>query len=171
MPLITGSLKWYTVAETVRAAVMADLTTLPDRSCVVPGAIAWDACDCGLLAVSVARVYLSDTFPAQLTTQIGAGACDAAWDVGEFVVQLIRCAPNPEGDDLAPTTAALDASAQEILTDAHELLQSVTVTLCAMRAQPDREIIDFFINPLVAQGPSGGCVGNELRFLVALLRN
>lgn len=171
MALITGPLKWYTVAETVRLAIMADLTTLPDRSSVVPGAIAWDECDCGLLAISVARIYLSDNFPQPLTTKVGASACDAAWDVGEFVVQLIRCAPNPDGDDLAPTVTALDASAQEILQDAYELLQSVTVTLCEMKAQPDREIIDFFVNPLTSQGPSGGCVGNEVRFLVALPRN
>jgi len=169
--MITGPLKWYTVAETVRLAIMADLTNLPDRSSVVPGAIAWDECDCGLLAISVARIYLSDSFPQPLTTKVGAAACDAAWDVGEFVVQLIRCAPNPEGDDLAPTVAALDASAQEILRDAYELLQSVTVTLCEMKEQPDREIIDFFVNPLTSQGPSGGCVGSELRFLVALPRN
>jgi hypothetical protein len=171
MALITGPLKWYTVAETVRSAIMADLTTLPDRSAVVPGAIAWDECDCGLLAVSVARIYLSDNFPQPLTEKVGVAACDAAWDVGEFVVQLIRCAPNPEGDALAPTVAALDASAQEILRDAYELLQSVTVTLCEMKEQPDREIIDFFVNPLTSQGPSGGCVGSEVRFLVALARN
>ncbi len=167
MPLITGSLKWYTVAETVRLAVMADLTTLPDRSSVVPGAIAWDACDCGLLAVSVARVYLSDNFPNPLTVRIGA--CDAAWEVAEVVVQLIRCAPNPDSQTLVPTVAELDASAQEILTDAFELLRAVSVKLCGMKA--DREIIDFFLNPLTAQGPSGGCVGNEVRFLVALPRN
>lgn len=167
MPLITGPLKWYTVAETVRLAIMAELTTDPDRSSVVPGAIAWDECDCGLLAISLARVHLSDQFPAQLTTRVGA--CDAAWEVGEYVVQLIRCAPNPDGDDLAPTTSALDASAQEILQDAYELLKSVSEKLCEMKR--DRDIIDFFLNPLTSQGPSGGCVGNELRFLVGLARN
>lgn len=166
--MITGPLKWYTVATTLEAAVYAELTTKPDRHSVVPGAIAWDACDCGLLAVSVARIYLSDAFPAPLTAK--TGACDAAWEVGEYVVQLIRCAPNPESlENPAPTTAALDASAQEILTDAYELLKSVSETLCQMNK--DRDIIDFFLNPLTAQGPSGGCVGNEVRFLVGLARN
>lgn len=168
MPLITGPLKWYTVAETVRLAVMADLTEQPARSGVVPGAIAWDECDCGLLALSVARVYLSDDFPNQLTTRVGA--CDAAWEVAEVVVQLIRCAPGADGvSDLAPSVADLDASAQEILRDAYELLRAVSVELCELKA--DWSIIDFFLNPLTAQGPSGQCVGNELRFLVALARN
>lgn len=165
--MITGPLKWYTVAAALEAAVYAELTTKPDRHSVVPGAIAWDECDCGLLAISLARIHLSDSFPAQLTTRVGA--CDAAWEVGEYVVQLIRCAPNPDGDDLAPTTAALDASAQEILQDAYELLKSASETLCEMKR--DHDIIDFFLNPLTSQGPSGGCVGNELRFLVGLPRN
>jgi hypothetical protein len=168
MALISGPLKWYTVAETVRLAVMTEIAANPpDRSSVVPGAIAWDACDCGLLALSVARIYLSDAFPQPLTARVGA--CDAAWDVAEIVVQLIRCAPNPDDQTLVPTIADLDASAQEILTDAYGLLKAVSVKLCEMKA--DREIIDFFLNPLTAQGPSGGCVGNELRFLVALPRN
>ncbi len=168
MPLITGPLKWYTVAETVRAAVdIALAANLPARSGTVPGAIAWDACDCGLLAFSLARVYLSNNFPNQLTTRVGA--CDAAWEVGEFIVQLIRCTPGADDQNLAPTVAALDASAQEILTDTFLLLQSVSVKLCEMKA--DREIIDFFLNPLTAQGPTGQCGGNELRFLVGLARN
>jgi hypothetical protein len=168
MPLITGPLKWYTVAETVRLAIDAEIAANPpDRSSVVPGAIAWDACDCGLLALSVARIYLSDAFPQPLTARVGA--CDAAWEVAEVVVQLIRCAPNPDDQTLVPTIADLDASAQEILTDAYGLLKAVSAKLCEMKA--DREIIDFFLNPLTAQGPTGGCVGNELRFLVGLPRN
>lgn len=164
--MITGPLKWYTVASTVEQAVYADLATKPDRHSVVPGTIAWDACDCGLLALSVARIYLSDAFPQPLTTR---NSCDAAWEVAEVVVQLIRCAPNPEDDTLAPTVAALDTSAQEILTDAYDLLLATSTKLCEMKKA--RQIIDFFLNPLTAQGPSGGCVGNELRFLVALPRN
>lgn len=169
MPLITGSLKWYTVAETVRLAIEAGITANPPaRSSVVPGAIAWDACDCGLLALSVARIYLSDAFPAPLSAR--AGGCDAAWEVAEVVVQLIRCAPNPASlEDPSPTVAALDASAQGVLTDAYDLLLAVSVKLCEMKAA--REITDFFLNPLTSQGPAGGCVGNELRFLVALPRN
>ena len=166
--MITGPLKWYTVAAALEAAVYAELTTKPDRHSVVPGAIAWDECDCGLLAISLARIHLSDNFPAQLTTRVGA--CDAAWEVGEYVVQLIRCVPGADGvANLAPTTAELDASAQEILQDAYELLRAVSVKLCEMKA--DHDIIDFFLSPLTAQGPSGHCGGNELRFLVGLPRN
>ena len=41
--------------------------------------------------------------------------------------------------------------------------------LCEMKR--DRDISDFLLRPLTAQGPSGGCVGNELRFYASLFRN
>jgi hypothetical protein len=37
--------------------------------------------------------------------------------------------------------------------------------------QDARDISSFMLRPLTAQGPSGGCVGNELRVYVALGRN
>ena len=168
MPMISGPLKWYTVAETLRAAVHTELTAEPARSSVVPGLIAWDECDCGLLAVSVAQVYLTETFPDQLARRVGNG-CDAPWEVAELVIQVVRCAPNPDDPMTAPTTAELDASAQEVLRDAYEMLDAVSVKLCQMNAV--REISDFMLRPLTAQGPSGGCVGNELRAYVSLPRN
>lgn len=167
MPMITGPLKWYTVASTIEQAVYAELTTKPARHSVVPGAIAWDKCDCGLLAVSVTRIFLTETFPDELSRRIG-NACDAPYEVGEFVIQVVRCVPGPDGM-VAPTTAQLDASAQEILQDAYEMLRAVSVKLCEMNR--DREISDFMLRPLTAQGPTGVCGGNELRAYVALPRN
>lgn len=165
--MISGPLKWYTVAEALRIGIQAELTVQPLRSVTMPGAIAWDECDCGLLAVSVDQIFLSEDFPIQLTVR--TSGCDAPWEVGEFVIQLIRCAPVPQGQDLSPTVAAVDASAQEVLRDAYETLLGATSTLCQMTE--DRDIVDFFLRPLTSQGPSGGCVGNELRVFVALRRN
>ena len=119
--MITGPLKWYTVASTLEQAVYAELTTKPDRHGVVPGAIAWDECDCGILAVSVAQVFLSESFPDQAARPVGN--CDAPYEVGEVVIQVVRCAPNPEDPLTAPTVAELDASAQEVLRDAYEMLE------------------------------------------------
>jgi hypothetical protein len=168
MPMITGPLKWYTVAETLRVAVHDELTTKPTRSGVVPGQIAWDECDCGLLAVSVARIFLTETFPDELSRRIG-NACDAPWEVAEVVIQVIRCVPGADGQTLAPTVAELDTSAQEILRDAYEMLKGASIELCEMNSA--REISDFMLRPLTAQGPTGVCGGNELRAYVALPRN
>lgn len=166
--MITGELKWYTVAETLRAAIHAALTDTPQRSGVVPGAVAWDACDCGILAVSVGPITLSDNFPEELTTRVSAG-CDAAWEVGEILIQIIRCAPNPDVNALHPTVAELDASAREVARDAYETLRATSHELCAMRDNDD--IVDFLIRTQTPQGPSGGCVGTELRVQVGLERN
>lgn len=166
--MITGELKWYTVATRLRDAVYAQLTTKPTRSGVVPGQIAWDECDCGLLAVSVARIFLTEAFPDELSRRIG-NACDAPYEVGEIVIQVVRCAPNPDDPLTAPTMAELDTSTQEVLTDAYEMLKGASVKLCQMNEA--RDIADFMLRPLTAQGPSGGCVGNELRAYVALGRN
>lgn len=166
--MITGPLKWYTVATRLRDAVYAELTEKPARSGIVPGQIAWDECDCGLLAVSLARVFLTETFPDELARRIG-NACDAPYEVGEFVIQVVRCVPGASDQTLAPTVAELDASAQEILRDAYQMLKGVSVLLCEMNKV--REISDFMLRPLTAQGPTGVCGGNELRAYVALLRN
>jgi len=170
MPLISGVLRWYTVAETLRAAAYAAMAASPvgppERSCVVPGAIAWDECDCGLLAVSVARTYYSDAFPGEQAEKVGAGSCRPAWDVAELVIQAIRCAPSPQGQDLSPTCAALDVSAQEVTIDAAVVKSAVSLLLCRM--ENTGSIIDYFVLPQTIQGPQGGCVGSELRVLVAL---
>lgn len=164
--MISGPLKWYTVAETLRQAVHAELTVVPQRSGVVPGAIAWDECDCGLLSVSVAQIFPSETFPDLLTEP--SGSCDASHEVAEIVIQVVRCAAQPEGQDFAPGVADLDASAQEVLRDAYEMITATRETLCAMES--DRDVYAWLLRPLTSQGPSGACVGNELRVFVGLLR-
>jgi len=169
MPMISGELKWYTVASRLEQAIYAELTVTPARHGVVPGAIAWDACDCGLLAVSVGMIYPTEQFPAPVAARVGNG-CDAPWEAAEIIMQVVRCTPTH--DDMTgnpPTVAALDASAQEILRDAYEMMRAASTTLCQMNE--DREISDFVMRALTPQGPSGSCGGNELRAVVSLPRN
>jgi len=166
--VITGPLKWYTVASTLEQAVYAELTTKPDRHSVVPGAIAWDECDCGLLAVSVGPINVSENFPDPVQRRIGNG-CDAPYEAALITIQVIRCTPTHDDSGIAPTPAALDASAQEILRDAAEMMKAVSVKLCQMN--DDRDIADFVMPTLTPQGPTGACGGNELRAIVGLMRN
>lgn len=164
MTMITGPLKYYTVAESIRVAVDAALTGL-GRSCVVPGAIAWDECDCGMLAVSIGRVYLSDTFPEEQTERIGN--CQAAWEVVEIVVQVIRCVPGPDDQGNSPTCAQLDGAAQIMATDTQKALAAIALWICN---NVNVTIIDGLISPMDPQGPEGNCAGPELHALVALPR-
>lgn len=166
MPMISGPLKWYTVASRLEQAVYAELTVTPNRHGVVPGAIAWDECDCGLLAVSVGQIYPTEAFPNPVQARVGNG-CDAPWEAAEIIIQVVRCVPTH--DQKPPTVAALDASAQEILRDAYEMMRAVSTTLCEMSNA--REISDFVMRALTPQGPTGVCGGNELRAVVSLPRN
>lgn len=168
MPMISGELKWYTVASRLEQAIYAALSEKPARHGVVPGAIAWDACDCGLLAVSVGQIYPTEQFPTQAFTRV-SNACDAPWEAAEIIMQVVRCTPTVDDAGNPPTTAALDASAREILVDAYEMMLAVSTTLCQMNK--DREISDFAMRALTPQGPSGMCGGNELRAVVSLPRN
>lgn len=168
MPMISGPLKWHTVAAALEQAIYAELDVTPSRHGVVPGAIAWDECDCGLLAVSVGQIYLTEQFPDPALRRI-SNACDAPWEAAEIIMQVVRCAPTPDDNGNPPTVAELDASAREILRDAYEMMRAVSVKLCQMNEA--REISDFILRPLNPQGPSGACGGNELRAVVSLLRN
>lgn len=166
--MITGSSKWYDVAKLLEAAVYAELTTKPERHSVVPGAIAWDACDCGMLAVSVGQVYLTDTFPEPMVSVISP-ACTAAWEAAELTIQLIRCAPVATGQSLWPSTAALEAAALIMAQDAAETLRASALKLCEMTR--DDQIIDHLIGVVDPQGPDGACVGIQLGLIVALPRS
>jgi len=164
--MITGDLKWYTVTSALVTAVYAALTSKPERSGVVPGVIPWDACDCGMLAGSVSMTYLSDTFPEQQHGVIGN--CTAAWEVSEIVLQIIRCAPVSQVNGQPPTVKDQDTCAQLVRRDAAQLLQAVSIKLCAM--QDANDIVDGLITVQQIRGPEGGCVGTELRCQVGLPR-
>lgn len=165
--MITGDDRWWQVAGRVVTAVNTELTVKPQRAGVVPGAVAWDACDCGLLAVSWALSYPSDSFPTEQSNVVGN--CDSVWEVAEFLVQVIRCAPNPT-DTVAgfPTVQALSDSARLLDTDGNQTARAVAVLLCTMKE--NAEIADSMVTRRTPQGPEGGCVGIEQRFLVALPR-
>lgn len=169
MTVLTGPLKWYTVCAGLNDAVSSGLSNPVSRACVVPGAIAWDAGECGLLAVSLAQVNPSNEFP--ITESVPLGNCTPALEVAEIVLQVMRCAPGiGEASDqlgaLAPPCEDLDASAQVTTQDAHEILVAVTNYLNGLRYGVT--VIDWLPGSIVTVGPEGGVVGNEMRVMVGL---
>jgi hypothetical protein len=172
MTQLSGPTAFYQVAAAVLAAVRTALasgpTPVPTRVGVVPGAIAWDNCEqCGVLAVSLARVFLSDDFPAEagFTPQ---GNCSSAWLVGNFTLQLVRCAPVPDATGSGPTVTALDASAQVVMADASLVLATVACSLADLVAAD--QIVDYVVRQQLMVGPEGACVGSQVDFLVAVVR-
>lgn len=167
--MIGGPLKWYTIAYTLMTEIRDSLTTQVERAGVVPGRIAWDGCDCGALYVSVGIVHPSETFPEQRGVADISDACGAPYEVAEIIIQLMRCAPMPQGQNLSPSPEDLDISAQIVRQDGYEAMRAANLKLCTMR--DTAEIENFIIDTQQAAGPQGGCVGTELRLRVGLDRN
>jgi hypothetical protein len=165
--VITGTARWYTVGRHLVDAVHTGLTSKPGRVGMVPGEIAWDACDCGgMLAVTLSRAYLADVFPEEAETV--NGACSAPYEVGQFTVSVVRCAPQPEGAEAAPPADELDAAAGLLLQDTTEMMDSVAALMC--RLQDEDEIMDYLVGAVEPVGPEGGCVGVSLTVRAGLVR-
>jgi hypothetical protein len=174
---VTTQLRGAAAFTTIGTGLIAALTTrlagttygAPDRASMVPAAIAWDACDCGLLAVSAARSYLADEPPPYGGSRVQrgvSGSCRSSVIVYEMVVQVIRCAPQPATNQMAPTTAQLAASSAEVESDAWHALTGTACYLDDLESQD--KILSYEITNQERIGPRGGCVGSELITLVGI---
>lgn len=162
----SGPLKWYSLAKNILTYVNANTTATYGRAEVVPGLIAWDGCDCGALYLMVNQTYASENWPMQKTEADLSEGCTALYEGAELVLQVMQCAPSPQGHSNAPTVKAQENAAMLVRRDAYETYRAVNSFLCTARA--NRDVEDFIVDAQLVQGPSGGCVGTELRFRVAL---
>lgn len=169
--MITGPLGFYTIIKRILDANDIALEDTvggrTDRSCIVPGDIAWDECECGQLAGTISRWFLSDNFPSDRLSDTQV-VCEAAFVVADMTLSLTRCAPQPEGESIAPTCPKLDQAARILIEDAYQLRKTTLRELCEMKS--DDEISDFVYVDQNSTGPGGLCVGSTIRFLVALER-
>lgn len=152
----------------INAALAGTLGGQPNRACVVPGAIAWDQCDCGQLAISTSRWFYSENFPVETGPGTQGTPCMMPYLVGEFTVQLVRCMPSPQGRDLFVPCGELTSAARILIEDAYVVLETTRQLLCELRS--DDVIIDFTFSEQTTVGPEGGCGGTELKVLVGIVR-
>jgi hypothetical protein len=173
--VIQGVRAFYDVASMLVTGVGAELTAspagTPERACVVPGEIAWDECDCGMLAVSPRAWTVTDSFPE--TTGFGGAAtpvspCTAPWLVGTIELQVIRCAPSPDGNVLSVSCERLDVAAEVLVADAYLTLTTTISILCELKS--DEQIVDYVVGEQLTVGPQGGCVGTSLTVQVSVDR-
>lgn len=174
MTQMRGETAFYDVASVLVTGVADELVGsiggAVQRQGVVPGEAVWDECDCGLLVATVTRFFLSDSFPQDAVSsgEVRIGPCELPWVVGEIHVQVARCAPVAEKDQLQPTVEALDRCARVLYADSCHLLERATSELCELKSA--ERIVDYVTGEGTVVGPLGDCVGVDLRILVALER-
>lgn len=132
------------------------------REVVTQGDVAWDACDCGQLAVSITRISRSNAFPNDVrpTAQCYGGA-----RVADMSLSIVRCVPGPDINGNPPGPASLIIAAQRGQADEFIIRNYVT---CYLASLVDAGIImDFSVGDTTMIGPSGGCGGSQLEIRVA----
>lgn len=168
--------KFHTIAQqilTCAESALEDSVGGPvEFACVVPGQLAWDACQCGQLAVSSVRTFPSVMFPTEdiASPQARQSHCGHPFLVTEYSVQMIRCAPSPQGTEMSVPCEALQESARILHDDAMRVRNRV---FCCLRDLYDstthmNKITDFLVSGTTFQGPEGGCVGFETRVFVGI---
>lgn len=133
----------------------------PSRAFVAVGTVAWDSCcDGGQLWVAVDRIFPYGQFPGPISGALNCAPPLAA----DIVIGILRCAPTLNDQGEAPTAEALSLSAAAVLEDAYTLETGILCCLAEhARARP------FVVGNQRPLGPTGGCVGMELRLTVALV--
>jgi hypothetical protein len=171
---LRGPAGFYSLASRWADNVSTSLAALSDgqinRIGVVPGMVAWDECDCGQLATTIRRTYVSDSLSPEQVFPLGAdGACQPIYLVADMTMDLVRCAPSPlEYDNYIIPCDVLDAAAQVHIADSYIMLMT---TLCMLQMlESSYSIVNYLIRGNLAIGPLGNCVGSVMQMTVALLQ-
>lgn len=162
-----AQMTFYEVAVSALTKLESVLSILPGRSCVYPGEIAWDDCDCdGLLAASYARFFPSENFPAENVSEYVGAGCAPVYNAGELIIQIVRCAPGPDEDGAAPSCEALGSAARLLYDEGVLLRDTLANHLCALES--DGLISARHMRDTVFNGPDGMCVGATTRAIIGL---
>lgn len=140
----------------VRGQLLATPTGWPTdaREYVVPGQLAWDECQCGLLAIEWLSAPYSSAFPnPSPPTSSGCKPLLAL----QVRVTVLRCASSPGTHGEAPSPSALSSAAIVNLDDLEAMLRGTADAVRFLEDQND--ILNYSLSAPVPAGPQGGCVG------------
>lgn len=151
------------IGECIVEALEATPAGAPDRVCIpVPGAVAWDDCQCGQLTITTTRNFSARQFPSEAFDAFGEGGCGTPYIGVDLVATIMRCVPGPDDYGNSPTCAALSDATKTMYDDAWAVWQAVK---CCLRDLVESyDIADFIIQGQDYEGPEGGCAGSSLRF-------
>lgn len=132
----------------------------PCKIFIAAGPPVVDDCECGQLSVHIERIYTHGNFPAELGT---VTTCVAPLAV-EMNMQLFRCYPTVKDDGTPPTITEYDNAAAIVYQDLYVLTRCIVCNLHNRgRTQPS-----VFRGGRIIP-PSGGCIGVELRWVIAVV--
>jgi hypothetical protein len=132
---------------------------IPNRVCIYPGDVAWDECQCGMLALTTTRIFGSETFPNEGISGVGLATCGLPYMVANLEITILRCIPSGVNKH-PPTCVQLGDAAKTMYDDAFAVWQG---TICCLREMRNQGFIQEFA--LAAQtftGPQGMCGGSTL---------
>jgi len=152
--------------DAVTAALAASTVGPVDRACVVAGSPTGDGCDCGSLALTVTQVYQSTAFPNPAADFQLTANCPPPYVAVDVTVTVLRCAPLPVGNVLAPTCAALAAAAVVWFVDAETVRAALGCTLAQLAATG--RLLGYALRDTTPSGPEGGCVGSDTKITLGL---
>lgn len=129
----------------------------PQRSCVVPGEVVWDECQCGMLAVNWRVVSRSNTFPAS-ASETSQTSCATPYTTVQVGVTMLRCTAGMDENGEAPTCAALEDDAFVMTADMVAIRGALGCCLQSMYR--DGNLADWAMGQTISIGPQGGCDGS-----------
>lgn len=156
----------FEVAETMLECVFLGVDPTIKRRCVVPGEIVWDACECGQLAITENRRYVSRAFPLEEVDSVAE--CGNPWLIVDYTVSLVRCVPvgvngNP------PTCDQLRTSALQLMKDKTDVRAALDCCLFSLYGDSDTGVVAYQVGAQETVGPQGACAGSETQVLVGFL--
>lgn len=139
------------------------------------GEVAWDNCQCGLLALTINRTYTSREFPVD-TSQQRRGNCDVGYVVVDAQLSVVRCI-SVEGDDSAnplvtpPKVTDVEAETRLRFVDEYTAWTTLGSMLNQMYEASPQQIAEYLISDATSLGPQGGCGGVVIGFKYGFTRD
>lgn len=152
------------VAECVVAALENTPGGVPNRVCpVVPGAIAWDNCECGQLAQTITSVAPTRAFPTP-SSELPDEKCGSPMVVVSVTLSLTRCVTGVDDRGNSPRCASLFEEAVILEADRAAVRRAVRCCLANIYAEMPPRIFAYTVGAVNSVGPEGGCAGIEMTY-------
>ena len=168
--MLSGPAAFPAIGQRLVDAVLARFAAKgiepPDRAGVVPAPIAADDCQCGLLAVAVARIVPSQDGKVEgVAQEFPPPTAAQPWMpflLGEFQVAVLRCATT----EATPSARTLSTEASGVHADAYWTMVAVVCELDRLRRAGDIE--DYAVREQPFLPAQGGCQGPQLNVAVSV---